>query len=128
MKTTLSDAMELKLSQIIRKNLTIRCLSVILGEMMAELVNDKDLVIYTGNFESINTLLDCILDETNANDEDLEEFQEYFETLLADTNDRLGAIETGDITSLEKMLDLPGRSLYKAIKELRNKRKSGGGD
>ncbi len=82
MKTTISDAMELKLSQIIRKNLTIRSLSVILGEMMTELVTDEDLVIYTGNFESINTLLDCILDETNANDEDLEEFQQYFESLL----------------------------------------------
>lgn len=82
MKTTISDAMELKLSQIIRKNLTIRSLSVILGEMMTELVTDEDLVIYTGNFESINTLLDCILDETNNNDEDLEEFQQYFESLL----------------------------------------------
>lgn len=83
MKNTEHSAVELSLSQIIRKNLTIRSLSMMLGDMVSTLENDKDLVVYAGHFEEIQTLLDCILDESNSNDEDLDRVQQYLEQLTA---------------------------------------------
>ena len=127
--TTRQDLTELSLNQIIRKNLTIRSLSMILGEMMSELVNDVELIAYTGNFEQINTLLDCILDETNTNDEDLEDFRTYFEELLTRKDvDALGRIDMNDLAALDKALNLPKTSVYEAVKKIRAKRKNGGGD
>lgn len=128
-QTTRQDMMELSLNQIIRKNLTIRSLSMILGEMMSELVNDVELISYTGNFEQINTLLDCILDESNANDSDLDDFRTRFEKLLTRKDvDTLGRIEMSDLAALDKALNLPELSVYEAAKKIRAKRKSGGGD
>lgn len=128
-KTTRQDMIELYLNQIIRKNLTIRSLSMILGEMMSELVNDVELISYTGNFEQINTLLDCILDESNANDSDLDDFRSYFEKLFTRKDvDTLGRIDMSDLAALDKALNLPEMSVYEAVKKIRAKRKSGGGD
>lgn len=81
--TSKHNTMELSLSQIIRKNLTIRSLSMMLGDMVSTLENDKNLVVYTGHFEEIQTLLDCILDESNSNDEDLDRLQLYLEQLTS---------------------------------------------
>lgn len=81
--TSKHNTMEFNLSQIIRKNLTIRSLSMMLGDMVSTLENDKDLVVYTGHFEEIQTLLDCILDESNSNDEDLDRLQQCLEQLKA---------------------------------------------
>lgn len=75
------EDLDLSLSQIIRKNLVIRTLSAIIGEKVSELENDKDLVIYTGHFQEIQTLLDCILDESDSNDSDLSKIQFYFDQL-----------------------------------------------
>lgn len=128
-QTTRQDMMELALNQIIRKNLTIRSLSMILGEMMSELVNDVELISYTGNFEQINTLLDCILDESNANGSDLDDFRIHFEKLLTRKDvDTLGRIDTSDLAALDKALNLPEMSVYEAVKKIRAKRKNGGGD
>lgn len=121
--TTRQDMMEISLNQIIRKNLTIRSLSMILGEMMSELVNDADLVAYSGNFEKINTLLDCILDESNGNDFDLDEFRTHFEKLLTRKDvDALGRIDMSDLAALDKALNLPEMSVYEAVKKIRAKR------
>ena len=121
--TTRQDMMEISLNQIIRKNLTIRSLSMILGEMMSELVNDADLVAYSGNFEEINTLLDCILDESNGNDFDLDEFRTHFEKLLTRKDvDTLGQIDMSDLAALDKALNLPEMSVYEAVKKIRAKR------
>lgn len=128
-QTTRQDMMGLLLDQIIRKNLTIRSLSMILGEMMSELVNDVELISYTGNFEQINTLLDCILDESNANDSDLDDFRTRFEKLLTRKDvDTLGQIDMSDLAALDKALNLPEMSVYEAVKKIRAKRKNGGGD
>lgn len=75
--------MELHLSQIIRKNLTIRSLSMMLGDMVTTLENDKALRAYTGHLEEIQTLLDCVLDESDSNDSDLSQFQSCFEQLTS---------------------------------------------
>ncbi|MDT2855860.1 hypothetical protein [Lactococcus lactis] len=121
--TTRQDMMEISLNQIIRKNLTIRSLSMILGEMMSELVNDADLVAYSGNFEEINTLLDCILDESNGNDFDLDEFRTHFEKILTKKDvDTLGRIDMSDLAALDKALNLPEMSVYEAVKKIRAKR------
>lgn len=121
--TTRQDMMELSLNQIIRKNLTIRSLSMILGDMMSELVNDVELIAYTGNFEQINTLLDCILDEANANESDLEDFRAYFEKLFIRKDvDTLGRIDMSDLAALDKALNLPELSVYEAVKKIRAKR------
>ncbi|WP_270225688.1 hypothetical protein [Lactococcus lactis] len=121
--TTRQDMMEISLNQIIRKNLTIRSLSMILIEMMSELVNDADLVAYSGNFEEINTLLDCILDESNGNDFDLDEFRTHFEKLLTRKDvDTLGQIDMSDLAALDKALNLPEMSVYEAVKKIRAKR------
>lgn len=121
--TTRQDMMEISLNQIIRKNLTIRSLSMILIEMMSELVNDADLVAYSGNFEEINTLLDCILDESNGNDFDLDEFRTHFEKLLTRKDvDTLGQIDMSDLAALDKALNLPEMSVYEAVKNIRAKR------
>ena len=121
--TTRQDMMEISLNQIIRKSLTIRSLSMILGEMMSELVNDADLVAYSGNFEEINTLLDCILDESNGNDFDLDEFRTHFEKLLTRKDvDTLGRIDMSDLAALDKALNLPEMSVYEAVKKIRAKR------
>lgn len=121
--TTRQDMMEISLNQIIRKNLTIRSLSMILGEMMSELVNNADLVAYSGNFEEINTLLDCILDESNGNDFDLDEFRTHFEKLLTRKDvDTLGRIDMSDLAALDKALNLPEMSVYEAVKKIRAKR------
>ncbi|MBS7066954.1 MAG: hypothetical protein KH106_03025 [Lactococcus lactis] len=121
--TTRQDMMEISLNQIIRKNLTIRSLSMILGEMMSELVNDADLVAYSGNFEEINTLLECILDESNGNDFDLDEFRTHFEKLLTRKDvDTLGRIDMSDLAALDKALNLPEMSVYEAVKKIRAKR------
>lgn len=128
-KTTRQDMMEFYLNQIIRKNLTIRSLSMILGEMMSELVNDVELISYTGNFEQINTLVDCIIDESNANDSDLDDFRIHFKKLLTRKNvDTLGRIDMSDLAALDKALNLPEMSVYEAVKKIRAKRKNGGGD
>lgn len=119
-----NNKMELKLSQIIRKNLTIRSLSMILGDMVTELQQEKDLNIYTGNLEEIQTLLDCILDETSSNDEDLSDLQGYFETIEPAATDKLGTLEMNDLIAVERLLKLPEMSLYGAIQEVRGK--SGG--
>lgn len=121
--TTRQDMMELSLNQIIRKNLTIRSLSMILGEMMSELVNDVELITYAGNFERINTLLDCILDESNANDSDLDDFRAYFEKLFTRKDvDALAQIDMSDLAALDKALNLPELSVYEAVKKIRAKR------
>lgn len=121
--TTRQDMTEISLNQIIRKNLTIRSLSMILGEMMSELVNNADLVAYSGNFEEINTLLDCILDESNGNDFDLDEFRTHFEKLLTRKDvDTLGRIDMSDLAALDKALNLPEMSVYEAVKKIRAKR------
>lgn len=120
-ETILHEDMELYLSQIIRKNLTIRSLSMMLGNMMAELVHDPDLVAYSGNFEEINTLLDCILDESNANDSDLDILQENIEDLSPANFEGiniLGRIEMSVLEKLEKVLDLPQGAMYRAIKQV----------
>lgn len=128
-KTTRQDMMEFYLNQIIRKNLTIRSLSMILGEMMSELVNDVELISYTGNFEQINTLVDCILDESNANGSDLDDFRTHFKKLLTRKDvDTLGRIDMSDLAALDKALNLPEMSVYEAVKKIRAKRKNGGGD
>lgn len=115
---------ELKLSQTIRKNLTIRSLSMILGDMVTELQQEQDLNIYTGNLEEFQTLLDCILDESTSNDEDLSELQGYFETIEPAPIDKLDALEMNDLIAVERLLKLPEMSLYGAIQEVRGK--SGG--
>lgn len=121
--TTRQDMMEISLNQIIRKKLTIRSLSMILIKMMSELVNDADLVAYSGNFEEINTLLDCILDESNGNDFDLDEFRTHFEKLLTRKDvDTLGQIDMSDLAALDKALNLPEMSVYEAVKKIRAKR------
>lgn len=79
--TKYDEDIELSLSQIIRKNLVIHTLSAIIGEKVSELENDKDLIIYTGHFQEIQTLLDCILDESDSNDSDLSKIQIYFDQL-----------------------------------------------
>lgn len=128
-KTTRQDMMEFYLNQIIRKNLTIRSLSMILGKMMSELVNDVELISYTGNFEQINTLVDCILDESNANDSDLDDFRTHFKKLLTRKDvDTLGRIDMSDLAAIDKALNLPEMSVYEAVKKIRAKRKNGGGD
>ncbi|WP_339011284.1 hypothetical protein VNN36_06205 [Lactococcus garvieae] len=122
------EFMELYLSQIIRKNLTIRSLSMMLGNMMTELVHDPDLVIYSGNFEEINTLLDCILDESNSNDEDLDVLQENIEELSPgnfEGTNILGRIEIDVLEKLDKVLDLPQGAMYRATKQIMD---GGGGD
>lgn len=81
--TKYDEDLDLSLSQIIRKNLVIRTLSAIIGEKVSELENDKDLIIYTGHFQEIQTLLDCILDESDSNDSDLSKIQIYFDQLTA---------------------------------------------
>ena len=116
-----NDKMELKLSQTIRKNLTIRSLSMILGDMVTELQNDKDLNIYTGNLEEIQTLLDCILDESSSNDKDLSKFQSYLENIEPFPTDNLGTLEMDDLIAVENLLKLPEISLYGAIQEVRSK-------
>ena len=122
-ETACQDMMELSLDQIIRKNLTIRSLSMILGEMIRELDNDVELIAYTGNFEQINTLLDCILDESNANDSDLDDFRAYFEKLsISKDVDTLGRIDMNDLAALDKALNLPELSVYEAVKNIRAKR------
>lgn len=122
-ETTRQDMMEISLNQIIRKNLTIRSLSMILIEMMSELINDADLIAYSGNFEEINTLLDCILDESNGNDFDLDEFRTHFEKLLTRKDvDTLGRIDMSDLAALDKALNLPEMSVYEAVKKIRAKR------
>lgn len=120
--TTRQDMMELSLNQIIRKNLTIRSLSMILGEMMSELVNDADLISDTGNFERINTLLDCILDETNANASDLDDLQIFFSELTSNGKLSLGQVEVTELTELEEVLNLPTMSIYEGVKKLIAKR------
>lgn len=122
-ETTRQDMMALSLNQIIRKNLTIRSLSMILGEMMSELVNDVELIAYTGNFEQINTLLDCILDESNANGSDLDDFRAHFEKLFTRKDaDALAQIDMSDLAALDKALNLPELSVYEAVKKIRAKR------
>ncbi|WP_396443063.1 hypothetical protein [Lactococcus lactis] len=122
-ETACQDMMELSLDQIIRKNLTIRSLSMILGEMMSGLVNDVELIAYTGNFEQINTLLDCILDESNANNSTLDDFRAYFEKLSISKNvDALARIDMSDLAALDKALNLPELSVYEAVKKIRAKR------
>ena len=81
-KAKYSD-METLISQIIRKNLTIRSLSMMLGDMVSTLESDKELRTYTGHFQEIQTLLECILDESNSNDEDLDKTRKHFEQLIA---------------------------------------------
>lgn len=122
------ELMDLIISQIIRKNLTIRSLSMILGNMMSELVNDVDLIAYSGNFEEINTLLDCILDESNANDGDLDELQTYFSELTPNGKLSLGQVEVTELQELEEVMNLPDMSIYEGVKKMIAKRKSGGGD
>ncbi len=122
------ELMDLIISQIIRKNLTIRSLSMILGNMMSELVNDVDLIAYSGNFEEINTLLDCILDESNANDDDLDELQTYFSELAPNGKLSLGQVEVTELQELEDVMNLPAFSIYEGVKKMISKRKSGGGD
>ena len=96
---------------------------MILGEMMSELVNDADLVAYSGNFEEINTLLECILDESNGNDFDFDEFRTHFEKLLTRKDvDTLGRIDMSDLAALDKALNLPEMSVYEAVKKIRAKR------
>lgn len=96
---------------------------MILIEMMSELVNDADLVAYSGNFEGINTLLDCILDESNGNDFDLDEFRTHFEKLLTRKDvDTLGRIDMSDLAALDKALNLLEMSVYEAVKKIRAKR------
>lgn len=127
-ETIIHEGTELNLSQIIRKNLTIRSLSMILGNMMTELVNDEDLVIYSANFEEINTLLDCILDESNSNDEDLDILRENIEELSPANFEGiniLGRIEMSVLEKLEKALDLPQGGMLRAIKQIMD---GGGGD
>lgn len=122
------EGIELYLSQIIRKNLTIRSLSTMLGDMMTELVHDPDLVTYSGNFEEINTLLDCILDESNSNDSDLDILQENIADLSPanfEGTNILGRIEMDVLKKLEKVLDLPQGAMYRAIKQIMD---GGGGD
>lgn len=127
-ETMLHEGIELYLSQIIRKNLTIRSLSMMLGNMMTEIVHDPDLFAYTGNFEEINTLLDCILDESNANDSDLDILQENIEDLSPANFEGiniLGRIEMSVLEKLEKALDLPQGAMYRATKQIMD---GGGGD
>lgn len=115
-----NDTMKFKLSQVIRKNLTIRNLSMILGNMVTELQQELDSNTYTGNLEEIQTLVDCILDETNLNDRDLSEIQDYFPSIEPVSTD-LGILEIDDITAIEEVLKLPEMSLYGAIQEVRSK-------
>ncbi len=81
MKTKDQD-IELLLSNVIRKNLTIRNLSMMLSDMVSEIGNNENLVAYTGHFQEIQTLLDCILDESNSNDEDLDKTRNLLKQLL----------------------------------------------
>ncbi|MFK4862340.1 hypothetical protein ACI1T5_02285 [Lactococcus petauri] len=77
------EMIEFYLLDIIRKNLTIRSLSMMLSDMVSALESDKELRTYTGHFQEIQTLLECILDESNSNDEDLDKTRTHFEQLIA---------------------------------------------
>ncbi|MGX7010048.1 hypothetical protein SAMN02746068_01964 [Lactococcus chungangensis CAU 28 = DSM 22330] len=59
---------ELELSKIDRKNIIIKKLSMIIYEMVTELEDSQELVAYSGNFDDMQTLLDCILDESTTNE------------------------------------------------------------
>ena len=113
-----NDTMKFKLSQIIRKNITIRNLSMMLDDIVTELKNEQDSNTYTGYFQDIQTLIDCILDETNVNDRDLSELQGYFENIVPAPANKLGSLPMDDIIAVENLLKLPPMSLYCAIQEI----------
>ncbi|MDG6141762.1 hypothetical protein [Lactococcus formosensis] len=81
--TAKQEMIDFYLLDIIRKNLTIRSLSMMLSDMVSTLESDKELRTYTGHFQEIQTLLECILDESNSNDKDLDKTRIHFEQLIA---------------------------------------------
>lgn len=68
---------ELELSKIDRKNIIIKKLSMIIYEMVTELEDSQELVAYSGNFDDMLTLLDCILDESTTNERSLSSILKY---------------------------------------------------
>ena len=77
---------ELELSMAIRRNLTIKNLSSIISDIVVELETNPNLVACSGNFEDIQTLLDCILDESLMNESSLSSVQEHYE------NSKIGGV------------------------------------
>ena len=65
--------------KIDRKNIIIKKLSMIIYEMVTELGDIQELVAYSGNFDDMQTLLDCILDESTDNEHSISSILEHLE-------------------------------------------------
>ena len=70
---------EIELLKIYRKNIIIKKLSMIIYEMVTELGDIQELVTYSGNFDDMQTLLDCILDESTDNEHSISSILEHLE-------------------------------------------------
>ena len=70
---------EIELLKIDRKNIIIKKLSMIIYEMVTELGDIQELVAYSGNFDDMQTLLDCILDESTDNEQSISSILEHLE-------------------------------------------------
>ncbi|GAA2831873.1 hypothetical protein [Pseudolactococcus raffinolactis] len=70
---------EIELLKIDRKNIIIKKLSMIIYEMVTELGDIQELVAYSGNFDDMQTLLDCILDESTDNEHSISSILEHLE-------------------------------------------------
>ena len=70
---------EIELLKIDRKNIIIKKLSMIIYEMVTELEDIQELVAYSGNFDDMQTLLDCILDESTDNEHSISSILEHLE-------------------------------------------------
>ena len=70
---------EIELLKIDRKNIIIKKLSMIIYEMVTELGDIQELVAYSGNFDDMQTLLDCILDESTDNEHRISSILEHLE-------------------------------------------------
>ena len=70
---------EIELLKIDRKNIIIKKLSMIIYEMVTELGDIQELVAYSGNFDDMQILLDCILDESTDNEHSISSILEHLE-------------------------------------------------
>ena len=52
---------------------------MIIYEMVTELGDIQELVAYSGNFDDMQTLLDCILDESTDNEHSISSILEHLE-------------------------------------------------
>src|SRR5574337_344525 len=120
---------EIEFSKIDRKNIIIKKLSNIIYEMVTELGDIPELVAYSGNLDDMQTLLDCILDESADNEHSLSSILEHLGkqsdfnyNCIAEFIDNgmplSKRINVSEILELEKRLNLPNMTLYRTISQM----------